>query len=339
MYRLGDIAQLIGARLQGGEANCQIKAIKPLKDAAVGELSFLSNPKYRKFLLKTQASAVIVPADFAASCPTAALVVEDPYLAYAQAAQLFAEKKTIKAGIHPTAVIGENCQIHPSAVIGAYVVVGDEVTIGQDCCIAPHTVIRDRCYLESHVTLHPHVTLYSAVRIGPRVIIHSGAVLGADGFGFANTNGHWLKIPQLGTVVIHEDVEIGANTTIDRGALGDTIIGKGVKLDNHIQIGHNVVIGDHTIIAACSGVSGSVEIGKYCRISGMVGFTGHFKVADHVIITANTIVSKGIKKPGIYSSGILMDTHADWKRNAARFRQLDDMAKRIKQLEQLISSM
>lgn len=332
MYRLGDIAKDIDAQLQG-DSNCVITAIKPIQEAKAGELSFLNNPKYQKYLPQCQASAVIVTKDLADTCPHHALIVKDTYVAYAKAAQLFVTKFPVTAGIHASAVVGANCNIDATATIDANVVIGDDVVIGANTHVYPGTVIGHQCQLGENVTLYANVTLYDNVQLGNGVTIHSGAVLGSDGFGLAKSKGEWIKIPQLGNVVIGENTEIGANTTIDRGALGDTVIGKGVKLDNQIQIGHNVTIGDHTAIAACSGVSGSVDIGKHCMISGMVGFTGHFKVTDNVMITGQTMVSKEITKPGIYSSGTVMESHETWKRNAARFRQLDKMARRIKKLE------
>lgn len=332
MYRLGEIASLIGAELKG-DADCLISAIKPIQVAQSGDLSFISNPKYQKYLPATKASAVIVTPDLADSCPQYALIAVDPYLTYAKAATLFMPKIAMPTGVHPTAVIGEDCDIDPTAAIGPYVVLGNKTRIGPNTCIYPNTVIGQCCQIGSNVILFANVTLYDNVLIGDAVIIHSGAVLGSDGFGLAKSQGEWLKIPQLGRVIIHDKVEIGANTTIDRGALGDTILGEGVKLDNQIQVGHNVIIGDHTAIAACTGISGSVEIGQHCLISGMVGFTGHFKVTDHVTITGQSMVSKGIDTPGVYSSGTVIESHDTWKKNAVRFKQLDQMARRIKELE------
>lgn len=336
MYSLGEIAQHIGAELRG-ESDCLITAIKPIQTAGPGELSFISNPKYQKYLATTQASAVIISPNLAEHCPQYALIASEPYVAYAKAALLFADKIVVPTGIHPTAILGEGCIIHPTAAIGPYVVLGHNVQIGAHTSIYPHTVIGESCQIGSNSVLFAQVTLYDRVFIGDDVIIHSGAVLGSDGFGLAKSQGEWLKIPQLGHVIVHNKVEIGAGTTIDRGALGDTIIGTGVKLDNQIQVGHNVTIGDHTAIAACTGISGSVDIGQHCLISGMVGFTGHFKVTDHVTITGQTMISKAITTPGIYSSGTVMESHETWKKNAARFRQLDRMARRINELEKQLA--
>ena len=332
VFRLNEIAEQIGAVLHG-DGDCEISAIRPLQQATSGHLSFLNNPKYEKYLADTAASAVIVSPDSLPACSTNALVLDNPYVGYAKAAHLFAPAREAQPGIHPTAVVGKDCIIDDSAEVSANVVIGDGSQIGAKSIIHPGAVIGKQCCIGKGSVLYANVTLYDGVKIGARVTLHSGVVVGADGFGLAKAEGKWLKIPQLGTVIIEDDAEIGSNTTIDRGALGDTIIGQGVKLDNQIQVGHNVTIGEHTAIAACSGISGSVDIGKRCMISGMVGFTGHFKVADDVMITGQTMVSKGIDKPGIYSSGTVMEPHASWKKNAVRFRQLDQLAKKVKQLE------
>ena len=335
-FHLGEIADKIGAQLHG-DADCAINAIRPLQSAKAGDLSFLNNPKYQKFLSNTRASAVILSPEAQVHCRGHALVMDNPYVGYAKAATLFATTPLAEPGIHSSAVVADKCQIDPAAQICANAVIGLGVVIGARSIIGAGCVISDNVSIGEDTILYPNVTIYHQVRIGSRVVINSGAVIGADGFGIAKHEGQWLKIPQLGTVVLEDDVEIGANTTIDRGALDDTVIGRGVKLDNQIQVGHNVTIGENTAIAACSGISGSVDIGKNCMISGMVGFTGHFKVADNVMITGQTMVSKGIDKPGVYSSGTVMEPHASWKKNAVRFRQLDDLAKRINQLEKQLT--
>lgn len=331
-FTLAQIAEKLQVKLKG-DGDKRICGLAPLQVANNEQLSFLDNPKYKKFLTNTAAGAVIIHPNEYDHCPVDALLSEQPYVTYAKAAQLFAFTPQNVAGIHPTAVIGKNCKIAASASIGAYVVIADEVSIGEDTVIQPGCVIGEQVAMGNQCILWPNVTVYHGVQMGNRVILHSGVVLGSDGFGMANQGGQWIKIPQLGTVVVHDDVEIGANTTVDRGALGNTVIGKGVKLDNQIQIGHNVEIGDHTAIAACSGVSGSTKIGKHCMISGMVGFTGHFEIADRVVITGMSMVSKGITEPGIYSSGTALEEHKTWRKNAVRFRQLDDMAKKLNRLE------
>ena len=331
-YSLAELGKLLGAELRGA-GEIKITGVSTLEEATAGQVAFLDNAKYRKHLSGAKASAVILrEADYAA-CPCSALILEEPYLGYAKAAQLFVAKPSLKPGIDPSARIGENCVIDPSAAIGPYCVIGNGVNIGADTIIEAGTVIGEQCQMGAACHLFPRVTLYSDVHLGARVVLHSGAVIGADGFGMANQGGKWLKIPQVGGVRIGDDVEIGANTTVDRGAIGHTVIEEGVKLDNQIQVGHNVRIGAHTAIAACSGISGSVTIGKYCRISGMVGFTGHFTVADGTVITGMTMVSKSIAKPGIYSSGTAIEPHEQWRKNAVRFRQLDSMAKKIQDLQ------
>ncbi|MAZ39279.1 MAG: UDP-3-O-(3-hydroxymyristoyl)glucosamine N-acyltransferase [Legionellales bacterium] len=337
-FTLEEIAKVINAEIKG-DSNKKIIGLAPLNSAGEEHLTFLDNSKYRKFLQNTKAGVVILHPKEADACPTNMLLTEQPYVAYAKVASMFAYEPRISTGIHTSSIIGDGCQIASSAKIGANVVIADNVSIGENTIIYPGVVIGDGCKIGDNCVLWPNVTIYHHVQISNHVIIHSGAIIGSDGFGMANAQGKWLKIPQLGSVMIHESVEIGANTTIDRGALGDTIIGKGVKLDNQIQIGHNVEIGEHTAIAACSGVSGSTKIGKYCMISGMVGFTGHFEIADRVVITGMTMVSKSIKTPGIYSSGTSIESHSSWRKNAVRFKQLDAMAKKIQKLEQLVNQM
>lgn len=332
-FSLEQIAQQINAELRG-DGQAEITGIAPLQSAKPGQISFLNNSRYRKFLESTQATAVIISSDDAADCPANALVAKDPYVAYAKAASLLAPKLTNPNGIHPSSVIGENCEIHPEASIGANCVIAANVKIGKASVISSGCVIGENSSLGESCYLWPNVTIYHGVTIANRVRIHSGTVIGSDGFGFAkDPDGKWLKVPQLGGVRIDDDVEIGASTTIDRGALEDTIIEEGVILDNQIQVGHNVKIGAYTAIAACTGISGSVTIGKNCMISGMVGFTGHFEVCDNVMITGMTVVSKAITKPGIYSSGTAIEPHHQWRKNAVRFRQLDSMAEKIRNLE------
>jgi UDP-3-O-[3-hydroxymyristoyl] glucosamine N-acyltransferase len=262
----------------------------------------------------------------------------DPYMGYAKAAQLFDASPIQTPGVHPLAVVGPDCVISPTASIGPYVVLGRGVQVGEHSVLHAGVIISDAVRIGSHTTIYPNVSVYHGVQIGDHVIIHSGAVIGADGFGMArNARGEWLKIPQLGIVEIHDHVEIGANTTIDRGALENTVIGRGAKLDNQIQIGHNVVVGENTAMAACTGISGSTKVGKNCMISGMSGLAGHIEVADGTIITGMTKVTKSLTKPGIYSSGTVVESHKTWLRNAVRFRQLEDMAQRLAELEKKIS--
>ncbi len=337
-HSLDELSHYLGAELKG-DPKCIIDGIASLDKAKPGQISFFHEnalsgaAKYKKFLHDTQASAVILSSKYSEFCTTNLLILDNPYLGYAKVATLFLAKSTAKPGIHPTAVVGKNCQIAASASIGAHCTIGDNVYIGEQTVIAAGCVIGNDSSLGSGCSLYSNVTLYHAVCIGDRVIIQSGAVIGSDGFGMINDNGVWYKIPQLGGVAIGNDTEIGANTTIDRGALEDTVIGNGVKLDNQIQIAHNVHIGDHTAIAACTGIAGGTHIGKGCMVGGAASINGHIEITDRVILTALANVSSSITEPGIYSSGVPLQPNAQWRKNAARFRQLDDIARRLYKLE------
>lgn len=262
----------------------------------------------------------------------------DPYQAYARISHLFDPKPKAVAGIHPSAVVAEDAQVDASASIGPFAVIESGARIEADVCIGAHCFIGARCVVGEGGWLAPRVTLYHDVVIGKRVVIQSGAVIGGEGFGFANEKGIWRKIAQIGGVTIGDDVEIGVNTAVDRGALSDTRIGDGVKLDNQIQIAHNVQIGDHTAMAACVGISGSTRIGKHCMLAGGVGLVGHIDICDNVFVSGMTMVTRSITEPGSYSSGTAMQPLADWRKSAARIRQLDDMAKRLQQLEKRVDT-
>ena len=334
---LDAIASQIGATLiqkshiEGTQV--PIKGIASLESAAPGEVAFLANPSYQKLLADTQASAVIVHPDFQDECPVSVLVMTNPYMGFAKVSQLFNNLPTQSKGIHPSAVIADTAVIAEGVSIGANVVVGEYVEIGEGTRIGPGCVIGDHSIIGQRCLLHSQVVLYHDVVIGNDGIFHSGCILGADGFGFAPDGAAWQKIAQLGGVRIGDHVEVGANTTIDRGALGNTEIGNNVKLDNQIMIAHNVVIGDGCAIAGTTGIAGSTTLGKNCTIAGGVGMVGHINVTDNVHITGMTLVSKSIKEPGVYSSGTAIMPAADWRKSATRFRQLDDMARRLKKLE------
>ncbi|WP_254152420.1 UDP-3-O-(3-hydroxymyristoyl)glucosamine N-acyltransferase, partial [Pseudomonas syringae] len=309
-----------------------------LQEAGPGQISFLAKSKYRQFLADAQAAAVLLkPAD-ADSYAGDALLVPDPYLAYARISHLFDPKPKSVAGVHPTAVIAEDALIDPAASVGAFAVIESGVRIAAGVTIGAHCFIGARCEIGEGGWLAPRVTLYHDVRIGKRVVIQSGAVLGGEGFGFASEKGVWQKIAQIGGVTLGDDVEIGVNTAIDRGALADTRIGNGVKLDNQIQIAHNVQIGDHTAMAACVGISGSTKIGKHCMLAGGVGLVGHIEICDGVFITGMTMVTHSITEPGSYSSGTAMQPAAEWRKSAARLRKIDDMARRLQKLEKAIEA-
>jgi len=334
---LGQLAEALGATLKGPEA-LQITGLATLQEAGPGQLSFLANPQYRKYLDDCQAAAVLLKAADAEGFAGNALIVADPYLAYARISHLFDPKPKAVAGIHPSAVVAEDAQVDASASIGAFAVIESGACIGANVSIGAHCFIGARCVVGEGGWLAPRVTLYHDVTIGKRVVIQSGAVIGGEGFGFANEKGVWRKIAQIGGVTIGDDVEIGVNTAVDRGALSDTRIGDGVKLDNQIQIAHNVQIGDHTAMAACVGISGSTRIGKHCMLAGGVGLVGHIDICDNVFISGMTMVTRSITEPGSYSSGTAMQPLADWRKSAARIRQLDDMAKRLQQLEKRVDT-
>lgn len=314
-HTLQTIADTIGATLKGDGA-IEIERISPLQSAIAGSVSFLANKKYQAQLSETKASGVILAANMADSCPTACLIVDNPYLGFARAAALFDNTPTPVAGVHPKAAVAASATIHPSAMIEAGCVIGENCMIGEG----------------AH--LHPNVTLYHGVTIGARVTLHAGVVIGADGFGMAkDEQGAWLKVPQLGGVIIEDDVDVGANTTIDRGALEDTVICQGAKLDNQIQIAHNVKIGAYTAIAGCVGIAGSTRIGKRCLIGGGACIDGHLSICDGTMIGGMAMVTRSITEPGMYASGTGLMPYRPWRKSVARFKQLDELAHRIKTLE------
>ena len=325
----------IVARLGGeavGEAAAPLTGVATLDSAGPGDIAFLANPKYRARLATTRAGAVIVgPGDRdAASMPR--IVSDNPYAYYAKTVALFHPEEPAQPGIHPFAQVDASANVDAFAEIGPFVVVGPGATIGKGARIGAHCVVEEGVSIGAGTRLHPRVTIYRGCSLGARCIVHSGAVIGADGFGMAREAGAWLKIPQVGAVRIGDDVEIGANTTIDRGALDDTVIEEGVKLDNLIQVAHNCRIGAHTVIAGCTGISGSVTIGKHCMIGGGVGFVGHIEICDRVTISGMTLITKSITQPGTYTSGIPFMPHAEWLRNAAHLRHLDDLARAVRKL-------
>ena len=334
---LGQLAEFLGATLRG-PADKQITGLATLQEAGPDQVSFLANPQYRKFLATTQAAAVLLKPTDAEGYAADALLVPDPYLAYARISHLFDPKPEAAVGVHPTAVVAADAFVDPAASVGAYAVIESGARIAAGVTIGAHCFIGARSVIGEGGWLAPRVTLYHDVRIGQRVVIQSGAVLGGEGFGFANEKGVWQKIAQIGGVTIGDDVEIGVNTAIDRGAMDDTRIGNGVKLDNQIQIAHNVQIGDHTAMAACVGISGSAKIGKHCMLAGGVGLVGHIEICDGVFVTGMTMVTRSITEPGSYSSGTAMQPAAEWRKSAARMRHLDDMARRLQHLEKIVEA-
>lgn len=335
MYSLGQIADKLGARLVG-DRGVQISGVQALDKAQSGQLSFLSNPRYRKILPDSLASAVLIKADQASNCSTNALIVDDPYLAYAQISHWFDSRPQPQSGISEHAVVAASARVDGSACIAAGVIIESGAVVEAGVEIGPNTVIGANSLVGENSRLAANVTLYHEVILGKRNLIHSGAVIGSDGFGFANHQGTWIKISQVGRVVIGDDVEIGACTTIDRGAIEDTLIGDGVKIDNQVQIAHNVEIGDHTAMAGCSGVAGSTKIGRRCTVGGAAGLAGHLDIADDVHLSGMAMVTKSLREPGLYSSGTGVAPYQKWRKNVARFNQLDKLAARISQLEKAL---
>jgi len=331
-YTLAELAARTGARVVGDPA-CLIEGVGTLAGAGRGQITFLTNPRYKRQLAETRASAVILGEEVVTDCPTHALVSHNPHLTYAQVARLFVRDGAQASGIHATAVVDPAADIHPEASIGAHALVGAEVSVEAGAVIGPGCVLLGRSRIGAGAHLVANVTVYPGSRIGKRTLIHASTVIGSDGFGFANDAGTWVKVPQLGGVHIGDDVEIGACTTVDRGAIEDTVIADGVKLDNQIQVAHNVHIGEHTAIAGCVGIAGSTTIGRQCAIGGGVGIVGHIEITDRVTVTATSFVSQSIKAPGVYSSGVPLQPTEQWHRNFARFKQLDEMARRLKSLE------
>jgi UDP-3-O-[3-hydroxymyristoyl] glucosamine N-acyltransferase len=331
-FELSELAERFGLQLHGQSAI--VHGVATLERAAPDQVSFLANPRYRKFLAGTRAGVVVLSAEDQAECPVPCLVARDPYAAFARISALFDPPSTKVPGIHPSAVVAASARISPGASIGPLTVIGERSVVEDGAVIGPGCVIGDDCVVGAGSELVARVTLVLRVRLGKRVRIHPGAVLGADGFGLAMQDGRWLKVPQLGGVQVGDDCEIGANTTIDRGAIEDTVLEEDVRLDNQIQIGHNVRIGAHTAMAGCVAIAGSTSVGRYCLIGGGAGMVGHIEVCDRVTVTAMSLVTRSILDPGEYSSGTPLQASAQWRRNATRFKHLDDLARKIANLPQ-----
>ncbi|WP_374556246.1 UDP-3-O-(3-hydroxymyristoyl)glucosamine N-acyltransferase [Aquitalea pelogenes] len=335
-YTLSHLVASLGGVLKGEDRT--VERLAPLDVATASDITFLSNPKYRKQLDGCAAGAVIVSPKLEAELDPARswIVVDDPYLYFAKVATLFHPPAQPQPGIHASAVIGEGAVIAVSSEVREHVSIGAGVVIGERCILHPGVVIGAGTVLGDDVVLYPNVTVYHGCVLGNRVAVHSGSVIGADGFGLAWAKDQWFKIPQTGRAILEDDVEVGANTTIDRGALADTIIRRGAKIDNLVQIAHNVQIGEHTAIAGCVGIAGSTTIGAYCTVGGAAMFVGHIEVADKTHIGGGTLVSKSIRQPDTYASSYPLQTMKEWLGNAVHVRHLDDLAKRIKQLEREI---
>lgn len=337
VHTLGDIAARFELELHG-DPQLGIHGVGTLANAEVGQIGFLANPRYRSQLAETRASAVVLRASDADAGASACLIAPDPYVAFARIAALFERQPAYAVGVHPSAIISSSATIAPSASIGPLCVVEDGASVGEGAMLGPQCVVGRGCSVGAQSRLVARVTLVQDVTLGQRVLIHPGAVLGADGFGLAfessaSDHGSWVKVPQLGGVVVGNDCEIGANTTIDRGALGDTVLEDDVRLDNQIQIAHNVTIGAHTAMAGCSAVAGSTTIGRYCLIGGGAGILGHLSIADRVTVHAMSLVTHSIREAGEYTSGTPIQPNRQWRRNAARFKHLDEIARRIDAIE------
>lgn len=331
---LAELAERFSARL-AGDGGGRIERVSDLATAGPGSIAFLLDPRYKSLLDTTGASAVILREEHLPDCPVPALVTGNPQALFARIAAVLHpdEDMSSPAGVHPGAFVDESAQVHASAVISANAVVEAGARIGAGTFVGPGTVVGRRVRVGAHCKLAANVTVCRDCTLGDRVIVHPGAVIGSDGFGLAREEGRWLKIPQLGSVIIGDDVEIGAGVAIDRGALRDTVIESGVKLDNQIHIAHNVTVGADTAMAAQSGVAGSTRIGHDCAIGGAVGILGHLEIAGGSRINAFSQVSHSITEPGVYASGVPLETATRWRRNRARFKQLDEMARRLKTLE------
>ena len=318
------LAERFGLELRG-DGHASIDGVGTLDKAGPSQVAFLANPRYRSRMASSRAGAVVARAEDAGASPVPVLVTDDPYAAFARIAALFEPSAPHSPGIHPSAAIAPDAIVDPAAHVGPFSSIGARTRVDAGAVIGPGCVIGDDCMVGAGSELVARVTLVTRVRLGRRVRIHPGAVLGADGFGLAMEAGRWLKIPQMGGVSVGDDCEIGANTCIDRGALDDTVLEEDVRLDNLIQVGHNVRIGAHTAMAGCVAVAGSARIGRYCLVGGGAGIVGHIEVCDRVTVTAMSLVTHSIREPGEYSSGTPLMDNRDWRKSAARFKQLDKL--------------
>ncbi|OLO09240.1 UDP-3-O-(3-hydroxymyristoyl)glucosamine N-acyltransferase [Salinicola sp. MH3R3-1] len=332
-YTLGELAERLDARVVG-DANVRVSGLSTLTDAGSTDLAFLANRAYLKYLAETHAGAVLVHPAHGGSCPCPRLELDNPYLGYAKLSRLFDPLVNQPSrGVHSTASVSPTATLGERVEVGAYCVIEDGAEIADDCVVGAGSFIGADTRIGTGSRLHANVTLYHGVLVGERAILHSGCVIGGDGFGFAHDGKQWEKIAQLGGVILGDDVEVGSCSSIDRGALGDTLIGNGVKIDSQVQIAHNVQIGDHSALAGCVGIAGSTKVGRHCLLGGGVGLSGHLTLTDGVQVTGMSLVTNSILEPGIYSSGTGSMSNSQWRRNAVRFKQLDEIAKRLTRLE------
>lgn len=334
---LEGLANALGLTFRG-DGSVVVDHIASLGDASPSALTFLADRKYQRHLQETRAGVVVLHPDMADASPVPVLLSKNPHYAFARAASILHPPVTGDGQVHPTAWVAPDAHIGQRVTVGPHASIGGGAEIDDDVIIGPSSVVGNHVRIGRGTRLVARVTVWDGCVIGARCLLHPGAVIGADGFGYANDEGRWSKVPQIGVVRLGDDVDVGCNTTIDRGAIGDTLIGNGVKLDNLVQIGHNVEIGEHTIIVACSGIAGSTRIGRHCAIGGAVGMAGHLNIADGVQLTGMTQVTKSLNEPGLYSSGTGVEPNRQWRRNAARFHQLDGMAKRLKRLEKQLAA-
>lgn len=332
---LSDIAARLGGDVLG-DGETQIRQVATLASAGEGEIGFLANLKYKSQLLTTKAAAVIVSPEFADAVALPRIVSRNPYAYYARLASLLNPSVANVSGVHPSAHCASN--VPEGVCVGASVSIGEDVVLGRGVVIHPGCVLGDRVCIGENTVLYPNVCIYQGCEVGSDSIIHAGVVIGADGFGFAPDQGQWIKIPQIGRVIIGNGVEVGANTTIDRGALDDTLIGDGTKLDNQIQIGHNCVIGKHCVIAACAAVAGSVTLEDNVVVGGAAMIAGHVTIASGAVISGGSLVMKNITKPGQYTSVFPLEEHSHWLHNAAQIRHLAKLAERVSGLEKKLKS-
>jgi len=329
---LNELARITGGNVHG-DGDSELEGVETLQDATLGKISFYANSRYRRYLSTTNATAVILRQDDLAACPTNALVSDNPYLAYVRVAAYLHPSPTFEPGVAPTAAVDASADVDLSAFVGPNATVEAGAIVGSGVYIGPNSVVAAGVVIGAQSRLIANVTLCHGTRVGERCVLHPGVVIGSDGFGLANDKGAWIKVPQLGNVILGNDVDVGANTTIDRGAIRDTVIADGVKLDNLIQVAHNVEIGADTAIAACTGISGSTKIGSRCTLAGAVGVVGHVEIADNVHVSGMSMVSRNLREPGVYTGSIPAMPHDQWKKNFARLKQLDDMMRRLRTLE------
>ncbi|MCU0977294.1 MAG: UDP-3-O-(3-hydroxymyristoyl)glucosamine N-acyltransferase [Steroidobacteraceae bacterium] len=329
---LGALAVRFGLELQG-DPDAEVATVASLREAGPGSVSFLANPRYRRYLAETRAGAVVLDRAAAAECPVPALIAANPYAAYARIAAELYPVPPVAPGVHPSAVVDPAARVSGDACIGPQAIVEAGAEIGPRALVGPASVVMAGARIGADTRLVARVTVYPGVVIGMRGVLHAGAVIGADGFGFAPDRDGFVKVPQVGSVRIGDDVEIGANTTVDRGAIEDTVIEDGVKLDNLVQVGHNVRIGAHTVVAGCAGISGSTTIGRRCMIGGAAGTVGHIEIADDVVVSGLTMVTRSLKEPGMYSSGWPAVPADEWRRIVAHVRRLERLDQRVARLE------